>query len=345
MIFRTGDQLVKTSFKNYTRFIFKHEVLLMKKQILSIFIQLIFTLITVLALQITPERLDVINEKTEELWEDLKDETEITNMLWGWWYDEKVEESRKSANVIKVWADDIRDALRTEYKVIPFIGNARLNENSSLREWEARFANKGRHLEGMSPEKVPFVILADEPDEYSVEFLEQLIDLAKEVINPDLEYTFSWRRTAIDPREEALPQNTQVIYWNHYPFRGHDYPNPYDYVETEQDFYEAFDRTLQRARRLAAPGTKFMVSSQAFSQYRPNAGSRSDRHPQSEWQFRTPPPESPIWYARYISRHDDLIGALHFVYGTNTDKYYDVAESMTEYLKHVEYVFDVIEGN
>lgn len=317
----------------------------MKKYILSFLFLLIITLVITLATQIIPEQLVGNNEKAEVLLTDLNDETEITDMLWGWWYDEKIEESRKSANIIKVWADDIREALRAEYKVIPFIGNARLDENSSLREWEARFANKGRHLDEVNPEKVPFVILADEPDGYPVEFLEQLIDLAKDVINPDLEYTFSWRRTAIDPREEALPQNTQVIYWNHYPFRGRDYPNPYDYVETEQDFYEAFDRTLQRARRLAAPGTKFMVSSQAFSQYRPNAGRQSDQHPQSEWQFRTPPPETPLWYARYISRHDDLIGALHFVYGTNPDKYYDVAETMPEYLKSVEYVFDLIEEN
>ncbi len=69
--------------------------------------------------------------------------TEITDMLWGWWYDEQGKD-RNTANVIKVWADDIEKALKTDFKVIPFIGEgSRLDHTSSLSQFRSRYENKG----------------------------------------------------------------------------------------------------------------------------------------------------------------------------------------------------------
>ena len=265
--------------------------------------------------------------------EETEEPTEITDMLWGWWYDEQGDD-RNSANVIKVWADDIRDALRTEYKVIPFIGEGgSLDHNSSLNDFRKRYENKGRYLSGVSPDKVPVVILGDEPDAFPVDMLEDLIDLAREVINPDLEYTFSFRRTNIHPNRDVLPQNTSVIWWNHYPFRGEDYPNPYIYVHDRETFFESSNKTLRIARELA-PNAKFIISTQTFSQYRPRpkTGGESD---ESDWQFRTPHPESPQWYAEWITQNDDLIGGLHFVYSGN---YAKTAVDMPDLLKNIEHV-------
>lgn len=258
--------------------------------------------------------------------------TKIKEMVWGWWYDEEGED-RESSNTIKVWPEVLDKALKTDFDIVAYIGGFEVND--SVKKWKERLANKGRHLIGADPSRIKAVILRDEPRPKGWEYqkLEDLIEAARDVLGNEFQYTYSFTRKSIDldkNEEYKLPQNTQLIWWNYYPFYALEYPTPIEWghAETEQEFYDSFERTLEIARQKSALGCKFMITTQAFNQ--------TASETEYKMKLRTPPKDAPLWYAKFISRNDDMLGALHFVYDGKDNRWTGAKDlSMVENYKEV----------
>lgn len=249
--------------------------------------------------------------------EEAEEEAEQRFINFGMWYESDF------GNVRRVWISEIPDS----GNFIPRIGGFEADESES--KWRQRLANRGRVLKDIDPSRVPFVIVRDEPfaKDFTTSQLERLIEIAKQEIGDQFNYTYTFTRSAIE-RGEQLPKNTNVIGINFYPF----YLESCDWCEqirTEQEFYAFFDEIMQKARANSSEGVEFSITGQAFYD-----------QPDGKERWRKPPVEAPFWYMNFIQKNPDITTLLWFLEDTNRS--WVGLDEMPEFRENLERVFEGI---
>ena len=219
-------------------------------------------------------------------------------MIGIWDHSFGTEKGNQFAKTFKVGksmsVSDLGNIVGQNIRSVAFIGG--FEPNASERQWRKRLEFKGSRIQKYSPDKIPVIILMDEPFGHGFETrqLERLIEMAREVIGKNYRFTFTFMRNSIDDAERELPKNLDLIWTNFYPFYK-THISWAESVKTREDFFRVFKQTLDNLK-CKAPEAEYIFTGQAFY---------SDGG-QNKWA--KPPIESPIWYYEFIAEYEEIIG-------------------------------------
>lgn len=243
-----------------------------------------------------------------------------TKKFFGFWDHPSVPDSMLAyVNVGKsLAADDTRSVTRSGLPAIPIISGFRSGDTPS--DWRKRLSDKGQQIP--DPDEVPFILLIDEPYSkgWDDEKLEQLIDLAREVM-PEHKFAYTvMTLTILNRPQRKLPQNADYIGINYYPFRIGTNMN------SERRFRNDLERLMIAAR--SKIDTRFFIVGQAF-------------YDDDKWH--QPPAESPLWYARAIGETEDIDGLLWFEWRNRSN--WQGTRSIPEYVENLKIAGGLFDQN
>lgn len=181
-------------------------------------------------------------------------------------------------------------------KSIPSISGFKSTDSDSKLRKRVGWYKKALHEIGAK--NIAFVLLLDEPFSkgFTVKQLETIVDEAHSVFGKNFKFGYTFTRGTILGNRK-LPQNVDYVGINFYPF--YEAIRGYPQIYTRKEFNDLFSIVMWSARRKAAPNARFFITGQGF--YQPG-------------KWRKPPVQSPLWYAEFIQKANDIDGLLWFEY-------------------------------
>ena len=206
--------------------------------------------------------------------------------------------------------DTVDDVLEQGIPAIAIVGGF----NAKRPEFfEERIQDKAEVLLHYDSEKVPVILLMDEPylKGFTTEQLEELIDLSERYLNRKgnkFRFTFSFARASMMRDQFRLPKNIELAWVNWYPFYEREYPAAF--FETKRQFKRDFARKMEPVFE-KRPDVEWFVTGQAFGDY----------YDQTEDlpKWRRPPVDTPFWYAELATEYTQVTGLIWWVWQSRSD--------------------------
>lgn len=222
---------------------------------------------------------------------------------YGYWdYLDDPEEMKPSSNVAMSYnASDAQKVIDDGMKVIINVSH-QLRKEESESQWRSDLRGMAQAIRNYSPDDVLWILLWDEPygqDGLNTEELEQMVELAREIIGDEFKYGFTLSEGNI--LNEQIPTNLDVAGINYYPFfkgwRG------YKSISTREEFFEYLNE-LKGIIKETVPNAELSITGQGF-------------HGK---QWRKPPLESAKWYVE-ASQESDILSLIYWQYRTRPDNW------------------------